>query len=226
MGKTAFASNELKREAVGPIIFLRSRRTVSGTVVVCLIALCLIIMGSDEFASPTVASEGVEKIPIWRFLVAATAIVPALLLHSPFGEIESVRGREVRRFEHFYLSGLAFTFLVMIVVASTLTSGWQVGLISGRGFVGWLGIALISGRIFGWRLSWCIPSIMMLIFIYWGQIGHGQYYWWEFSARPVADAISLGLAVSILIVGSLAYWLDQWRLRVVRSKVRSLGWPA
>src|SRR5690606_42079846 len=84
--------------------------------------------------------------------------------------------------------------------------------VAARGWMAGLGLALLGAAVLGWRLAWVLPAVAAVIVIYWGYMGDG-YAWWEFSARPHDDLLSLILSVGLLAVGVAAYSATPWRRR-------------
>ncbi|MFV2097707.1 hypothetical protein ACFHW1_19865 [Micromonospora sp. LOL_014] len=83
-----------------------------------------------------------------------------------------------------------------------------------RSWLAWTGLALLSGMWLGWRLAWTGPALVAVILFYWGTSRQGEYFWWEFTARPGDDLASLLLSAAILAIGLGAYAATPWRRRL------------
>jgi len=170
--------------------------------------------GHRAAAVPSVADNA--TLPLWRLLAMGVGILPALGLHSSLGELENMATPEHRRAQNRYL-------LLVIVVTQALLIGVaapgqpaDVLVTMLRSAPGWIGLALLSGRLWGWRLSWVAPIVVLCALTYWGGgDGPDDFAWWEFSARSYSDGRTAVLAVALGLVGAAAYSLTPWRLHTL-----------
>lgn len=168
-------------------------------------------LGTYETSLPSLTEQGRAIIPLWRMLAIGAAVAPAVSLYSRLADLEVVATRQFHKYQRAYLVvvGLTCGFIYLGIAAITLPS--SVLIISLRAWLAWYGLALIAGRVLGWRLAWTAPITTAIILWYWGFQGAGQYRWWEFSARPYDDVPSALLSSALLASGLAAYWTTPWR---------------
>ncbi|AYY13207.1 hypothetical protein EF847_11360 [Actinobacteria bacterium YIM 96077] len=205
--------------------FLFLRRCWFGPVVVALVSVVTVVVGHHEVANPVPIAEGVATLPVWRLLSLIVAIMPAVLLHSPLGELESAAVREYWRVQHLYLAGSVVLYLGSFTVVAWLGLGGDTALIALRAMIAWLGLALLSGRMFGWSRSWLLPLVSVAILLFWGMDTGSTYVWWEFSARPHDDWKSAVVAGGLALLGAAIYWARSWRRHLLHPlrRARSLS---
>ncbi|QOV35647.1 hypothetical protein IM697_37260 [Streptomyces ferrugineus] len=150
-------------------------------------------------------------------------VLPALGLHSQLADLESVATKQFHRAQFLCFVATAFLCAAPYFLISALTLTPNVLLIMARSLPGWIGLALLSGRIFGWRLSWVAPAVVACAVTYWGASGGAEtetpYVWWEFTARSPGDMPSLFLVLGLLTLGAFSLWLTPWRQKRMREAI-------
>lgn len=196
--------------------FLWLRRWWFGPVTVGLVSALTAVVGHYEMANPVSISQGVAMLPVWRLLAVIVAIMPAVLLYSPLGELEAAAVREYWRVRRLYLAVSVVLYLGSFALVVWVGLGGATALIAVRAMLAWLGLALLSGRLFGWSRSWLVPLLSVVVLLFWGTDAESTYTWWEFSARPHDDWRPAVLAASLAALGALAYWARPWHHRPFR----------
>ena len=199
--------------------FALTRRGWATFALAVLLGVLTAWIGLREVPVPIALEHGNATLPMWRLLAMGVGILPALSLHSNLRDLEETSTERHRRAERRYLLGLSLACAgVYLVIASLTLHLWLLAIVS-RSLSGWLGLALMSGRILGWRLAWAFPVAASCILAYWGAAaGTGNNYaWWEFSARPHDDVPSLLLTACLLAGGVLAYSATPWRWKRLTS---------
>jgi hypothetical protein len=148
-------------------------------------------------------------------LAMFAAVLPVLSLHSRMADLEAVgttrfhRGRAWRLTMLWVMSMAVYLGVCAVPVEDRV---WEVMAVA---LPGWTGLALLGGRVLGWRQTWVFPSVVLCAVSYWGvQDDSGGYPWWDFTRAPVAERpMGLGLSLGLLAAGVMAYWLTPWRLR-------------
>jgi hypothetical protein len=154
---------------------------------------------------------------MWRLLAMSLGVLPTLAMHSELDSLEDSSHSTARSTLAFYF--FPFTLLLCTVYLTLATIGLSLSTaaIIARSIPGWLGLALIGGRVLGWRLSWVFPAGATCFLVYWGGNGPGVYSWWEFSARPYNDLPAAIVSLLLLLIGILAYWVTPWRVYALRN---------
>lgn len=178
-------------------------------------AVVVAMLGTFEAPLPAAVEEGQARIPIWRLLTMAVAVLPVLALHSPLAELEAVATRRFRHGQRIYLAATVLGSALVFLGGAAIALHPLVLLIIARSWLAWFGLALIAGVLLGWRLAWTLPVLVAVILFYWG-FAAGEYRWWEFSARPPDDVASLLLSLALLCAGLIAYRATPWRRRTWR----------
>lgn len=184
-------------------------------------------LGTFQATLPSASSQSGSVVPVWRLLAMGVGTLPVLSLHSPLDTLEMTGGERLRSTQTTYLiiSAIASSAIYLTIISSAI--GSSTTMVIGRSLPGWIGLALLSGRVLGWRLAWVAPAAAACVLIYWGGRGPDIYVWWEFSARPYVDLAALNVSLALLLVGAVAYWITPWRLSILpmRSvlKLLSLG---
>ncbi|PFG32390.1 hypothetical protein ATL42_0220 [Sanguibacter antarcticus] len=144
-------------------------------------------------------------------------MLPALVLTSQLAALEDAAGHALRRME---VRGLTLLFLggsTLMIGASAFASGSATVPTTARALIAWFGLALLSGRLLGWRFCWVGPCLVLCILIYWGyDSSGGTYWWWEFTAHGPDPMASWRLSVGLLVTGVAAFWLTPWRIATLR----------
>ncbi len=204
--------------AVSPVRqFASARRAWCALALAVLLGALSAWIGLLELPVPAVAASG-STIPVWQLLGVAVGAAPVLGLHS-LARDQEARTDVHRQTEHRYLAGLATAcFGAHLALAALTLPAASTGVLA-RALLGWLGVALVSGRVLGWQAGWVLPAVVMSVLSFWGPAGgHG---WWEFNARPLHDVPSLLLAILLLATGLAARALTPWRLSPLTHQARA-----
>lgn len=197
--------------------FAAVRRAWGALALAVLLGALSAWIGLLELPVPAAAAGG-STIPVWQLLGVAVGAAPVLALHSHARDLEA-RTDVHRRTEHRYLAGLtAACFGAHLALAALTLPAANTGVLA-RALLGWLGVALVSGRVLGWRSGWVLPAVVMSVLSFWGPAG-GGHSWWEFTAQPLHDVPSLLLAVLLLATGLAAHALTPWRLSPLTHQAR------
>lgn len=207
------ASCNFTSRAFRPLIAVAQARRAGSALAVTLVLALITVWWGFATASLPSASPG-ARIPLYRFMAMGTAIVPVLALYSPLHDLEGPATDQYWRTERVYLALMAATSSVVYLALASITLPATTLVLVGRSIFGWIGLALVSGRVLGWRLAWVLPVATIFVLLYWGSVDHGYgYRWWEFSARPHDDIAALLVSVVLLAAGAAAMWATPWRLR-------------
>lgn len=136
------------------------------------------------------------------------AVTPAGLLVSQLASLEAAATRSYRRVNSLFFYGTAALCLLgyLVIIAGAFTPSFLA--MMGRGMVGWLGLAMVSGRVLGWDRSWLLPLGAFVVLTFWGHQGAENYEWWEFTARPFDDPATGLLVAGLALCGIAAFHLS------------------
>jgi hypothetical protein len=204
------------RRVVWTYLSVRKIRWLIGVAV--LTGALVACFGSIEVATPTATGEG-TTVQFWRLFSVAAGSLPVLSLTSSLQDLEAVAGAQFHRCRRLIL-GIVFLVSGLLVLAGAAFTG-DITVVerAARALLAWFGLALISGRLFGWRLSWVAPWVAVCAILYWGYDGDGRSFrWWEFTAQPIGHVPSLVLTALLLSAGLIAYYLTPWRISHLASR--------
>ncbi|HWS35684.1 MAG TPA: hypothetical protein VN408_23460 [Actinoplanes sp.] len=198
--------------------FLRARRAWVPLIIAAVAGAVAAWAGHRAAAVPSVADNA--TLPLWRLLTMGVGILPALGLHSHLGSLEAMGTTVHRRAERRYLTAMVAAVHATFLGIAAAGLPFDVLAIAVRSIPGWLGLALLSGRTWGWRSAWILPVVTMCGLTFWGGgDGPADFSWWEFSARSHDDPRTLLLSAALGLSGSAAYAVTPWRLRRLRTAV-------
>ncbi|MDP9793614.1 hypothetical protein J2S43_002126 [Catenuloplanes nepalensis] len=185
-----------------------------GALAACaVLGLLTAAIGGQDAPIPTALENGTAVVPMWRLFAMGAGVVPVLGLYSRLHDLE-LPGDPLRRAQHRYLAAIVVLCAATYLAIAAAGLHPLVLLMIARSLPGWLGLALISGRLFGWRLAWIAPVLASIVLNYWGS-GEvpGTYRWWEFTARPHDDPTAAGISLVLGAAGLLGYLITPWHLR-------------
>lgn len=162
-----------------------SRRVPLALLFGTILSVAVAIWGQIEAPLPNVTGEGEGVVPAWRILALAIGILPTTLLQSPFAALEEVRTKRIHAFEIAVLACVVTSLWIIFLAFASFAVSTGVLVVMLRSLCGWLGLALLSGLLLGWRLVWVLPIGVFCICILFGVPSEtGSYPWWDFSAAP------------------------------------------
>ncbi|MBP5938361.1 hypothetical protein [Streptomyces acidiscabies] len=150
----------------------------------------------------------------------ALAVIAVGGLGSAMNSLEETAAKGFRRVEISYLVGAVTAASLLLVTAEALVSPMDTVLLLLRGLVIWVGLALLSGRIWGWRFSWILPLVTLFPLTYWQTDSLGRLRWWAWTDQPGHSIPCWGIAVASLLTGGAAMALTPWRITRLRRAFR------
>ncbi|MEW1610811.1 MULTISPECIES: hypothetical protein [unclassified Streptomyces] len=163
-------------------------------------------------------TDGATPIPVWTLLSSFAAVLPCLCLHTPMGELEAMGGKvyERRRLARFFLAAVA-SCLAHLAVLALFAPDRTLAAVA-LALPGWLGLALLSGRVLGWRQSWLLPTVYLAVV---GSTGakdaSGRSVWWDFTEGFTAGGLATVTGTAVLLAcGTAAFRTSHRRWLPVR----------
>jgi hypothetical protein len=172
-------------------LYLRGRRVGAVVAVVCASVVLRGILApwtSDGGPFAVLLSFAVT-------IVAATAVAGGLA--GPFGEVERPAGGLLPALRGSQLVGTSLIAGVGCAVAVAVRDQSVAG--SLRDLAGFVGIALLTGLVFGADRCWSVPLGFALVCA--GEVDLHQYPVWAWPVRPVTDTASVVIAALLLVLG-------------------------
>lgn len=199
--------------------FLRSRKLHLVVLLELGIGVLVVLMGANEVAAPVSALQETE-VPFRRLFALVAGAIPVAVLASPMASLEAVATQRHLWFERSTLVFAALFGVVCVLADSVADTDWSLVAQLSRTYLAGFGVALIAGKVLGWRLAWVGPWVILAFVIFVGYDSSSQTYrWWDVTARPSGDVRSWLLSIAIVGFGFIAY---TWSLWFWRSLFRSV----
>ncbi|MGY3337623.1 hypothetical protein ACVW0K_003722 [Streptomyces filamentosus] len=142
-------------------------------------------------------------VPVAAVVPVAYAVILGTTLHSPMADLEHVSARPFSLYRRLQLVGL--TLFATVLAALPLAFGLhaEVFAASVRNAAGYLGLALISARLFGSGLAWLLPLGTFGPTLLLGVGADNTPEWWAWSIHPASSPGALTLAVLLWLAALL-----------------------
>ncbi|MEV7778724.1 hypothetical protein [Kitasatospora sp. NPDC088351] len=197
--------------------FARSHNVRGIFTVFALVAVCDALFGSVMLQLPY--TNGGTGIPFRREIPLVFATVSVAGLASLMQRFEETATTAFRRAQLAWIAGVVALSAAVLGVEELVISSPAVAVLLTRGLLIWTGLALLSGRLFGWRLSFILPLASVFPLTYWQYDAQGRNRWWDWTNQPPTAWPCWALAVVALGIGCAAMTLTPWRAARMRS-----GW--
>ncbi|WP_441251316.1 hypothetical protein [Kitasatospora sp. McL0602] len=177
-----------------------------------LVTVCDALFGSINISLPAGNAAGVAVIPFRRELPIAFAALAAGSLHSVVADMERAASKTFRTYEVAHAIAVSAITVVLLGSAEAVFTTTELAVLMMRALLIWLGLAFLSGRIFGWMLSWVLPTLTIFPLTYYGAEDLGRHRWWDWTGQSAGSLPCWALAAVSLTVGAGALALTPWRL--------------
>ncbi len=199
-------------------LFARTRRLGLVVTLIITVAAIAATIGSVQIGAPS-ASSGGTVISFARLLTIVAGTLPVLLLTTQLSEIETAASGGPQRLEGLILAATILTATAFMAIAALASTGAGTVPATVRATAAWFGIALITGRLLGWRLCWVGPCLALSALIFWGfDSTAGHFRWWEFTAYGPTPVSTQALSIGLTVGGVLCYLLTPWRLAALSHR--------
>jgi hypothetical protein len=194
-----------------------------------VINILYFFIGSQVLVLPTGSVAGTIEISVKTLLLVILSSVIVIGTSSALSSIEMIASAEFQRIRSFHLLiAIALGALPNIAI-ELLSSSSQFAIEHVRSLIIWLGLAMISGYIFGLPLAWILPLMSVFPLTYFGFDDLGEPHWWTWIMQSESSLLAWSLAVAIGVMGLAAQMMRPWLLypaaRLVTLRRRSDATP-
>ncbi|TXS15501.1 hypothetical protein EAO70_15965 [Streptomyces sp. adm13(2018)] len=185
----------------------RATAIITGTVVVALLSA---FFGNTRIALPSIGSASLSSgVPYRQELPLLSAVFITAAFGGSMSAHEASGTPAFHRLRRAYLVALTTLACVLSFGTESLTAGPEQGVVFVRSLLIWLGLALLSVRLFGEQLGWLIPLASAFALIWY------PLHWWDWTANPASDVASWSTAALSLAWGAAATAATPWRRRTL-----------
>ena len=182
-------------------LYLRSRRAGYACAGVSSVALLAWAVGWAILVQPVVVVKYLSPVLIFAALLVACLV--AASMGSPFGEAETTASFPLSALRLGHLGGMLGWSTLLLLVVTLLWGRPSVAPLFVRDLAGLSGMAFITARLLGARLSWTLPVAFVAIIPLVGDgSGDSRWAWWAWVDQPTTDPFSWALALALFVVGS------------------------
>jgi hypothetical protein len=192
---------------------LRVRGAAAAAAAIAVLGVCVAWFGDKAIGIPAATHDGGGSMPLWHPLSLAGATIPVLASYSTLEDLEVAAAKPLARFRYLYLVASGCLSGIVLILSSLSLDRSPYWLMA-ESTLGWLGMALISGRVLGLRLSWALPLLACVVIEYF-QVPT-PLSWWALAETGSVPWRSLLISACVLAAGCLSVWLTPWRLNRLR----------
>lgn len=202
------------------LLYLRAHHLPLIVTTSVLLVMDATLTAAASMQLPTLEGTGSIHIPLPLLAPMVAVGVLVGVLHSPAEAWEAAAAASGRAAQSRYLLVVAVGLPVLVALATFVPSGRTVALVLARGTLIWLALAVISGRLFGWRQAWILPIASFLPLSYLSVDASGHYRWWYWPGQPPAAPGCIFLTVLLCCAAWVAYAATPHRIGVVANARR------
>ncbi|MGW1198533.1 hypothetical protein ACWD4B_22240 [Streptomyces sp. NPDC002536] len=133
-------------------------------------------------------------------------------------QLEEAASSVLRTYEKAHLVVLYLATILLVGVPELIINGLGMAVVLSRALIIWLGLALLSGRLFGRKLSWILPVATVFPLTYLNQDDLGRPRWWDWTGQTPSSSACWAIAAIGTLLGVMAFYLTPWRTRAVRHQ--------
>ncbi|RPK65646.1 hypothetical protein EES43_07945 [Streptomyces sp. ADI96-02] len=190
------------------LLYARVHRTTAILIGVSAVAVLSALFGGTRIPLPSFGSAGTtEGIPYRQELPLMSAVFLTAVFGGAMAAHEEAAASRAHRVAVAHLVLLSLTACALSFATESLAVGLDAGLVYVRSLLVWLGLALLSVRLFGPQHGWILPLASAFPLVWFGP---NRWNWTESSA---ADGLGWTIAAASLAVGSTAVAATRWRIR-------------
>jgi hypothetical protein len=140
-------------------------------------------------------------VPVLFYTPLAAAMVIGVSTSGPFGELERTASRSLPALRLGHLCGLLILGLAALEPLAIGREQAGVELTLARNLGGFTGMALLTTRVTGSRLSWTAPFAYAVLALLIGAAGPNKSAVWVWPLQPATDDLSMTIAFGLLAAG-------------------------
>ena len=186
-------------------LYLRSRHAGWTLLVVALMAPCSWAGTAWLISLPEVGLGRGALVPLLAFVTLMAASVISAGSGSPFGDVERTVARPLPPLRFCHLAGLlsaAAVLLAATLISFDLADAWPDPLPALlRNLAGFFGLALLTARLVGARLSWIVPAAFGMGAYLAARRPDDSFAPWAWQMQPGLNGLSWTVALLLFAVG-------------------------
>ncbi|WCD87315.1 hypothetical protein KPP03845_103691 [Streptomyces xanthophaeus] len=189
---------------MNPVLaYARSRNLPRAALAALAVAVATVVFTGTRVDFPDFRYLVDFSIPVAAVAPVAYAVVLGTTFHSPMADLEHTAAQPVQGFRRLHL--VALTLLAVVLAALPMLSGLpaEVFAASARNAAGYLGLAVISGRLFGSGLAWLLPLGTFGPTLLLGVGPTGEPELWAWSIRAPGDVPALAVTAALWLTALL-----------------------
>ncbi|MEV6926809.1 hypothetical protein AB0M46_20200 [Dactylosporangium sp. NPDC051485] len=202
--------------------YARAHRLVGTLTGAALIAASDLVVGAWNLSMPAATGTGFTVVPFRQELPAAVAALAVASMYSTMENLERMGGMRLRCFERAHVVTAILAAAALMWTAEAATAGPGPAGAGARSALIWGCAAVVSGRSFGWRLSWVLPVSTLFPLIYYGHGHDGAARWWNWPDQPANAPVPWLLAAASTLIAAAAFRATPWRGHALRR----VHWPS
>ncbi|MCS0605208.1 hypothetical protein NX794_28945 [Streptomyces sp. LP11] len=186
------------------VAFVRCRNLPRATGLALLVALAATAFAGQRVALPEFRYLVDFSVPVAEVVPLAHAVILATTLFSPMADLEQTSAQPMSRHRGAYL--LTLLALALALTALPLLAGATAAVFASaaRNVVGYLGLAMLSARLFGSGLSWLLPLVVFGPTLLLGVRADNTPEPWAWSLHPPTSTSAAALATALWLTGAYA----------------------
>ncbi|MEV5880324.1 hypothetical protein AB0L75_40275 [Streptomyces sp. NPDC052101] len=197
-------------------LYLRAHAIRSSATLFAIALLADLTLGTQTVDFPSVRPGGSLSFPLEHEVALIIAVLVGQSFSSHMGSFEEAGAIG---FQHYRTRHLLSACLLALATSAAIfgIAGNALAAQHLRAMLGDIGIALVSGRLFGWGLSWILPACSIFPMTYLAQDTTGHHLPWDWAGRPPYDPESWGIAILVSTIGVVSFFRDR-RVRVLTGR--------
>ncbi|MFD4634613.1 hypothetical protein ACFVYR_28090 [Streptomyces sp. NPDC058284] len=198
----ASRSRDLRLSAA--LAFVRCRGLPRAASAALLVALAATAFVGQRVAVPEFRYLVDFSVPVAEVVPLAHAVILATTLFSPMADLEQTSAQPMIRHRSLYL--LALLALALGLSALPLLAGatGEVFASAARNVIGYLGLAMLSARLFGSGLAWLLPLAVFGPTLLLGVASDNTPEPWAWSLHPASSTSAATVAAALWLTGACA----------------------
>lgn len=190
---------------LAPVLsFVRCRGLPRAAGVALLVALAATAFAGRSVAVPEFRYLVDFSVPVAEIVPLAHAVILATTLFSPMADLEQTSAQPMTRHRALYLVVLLALALGLTALPLVAGATSEVFVSAARNVIGYLGLAMLSARLFGSGLAWLLPLAMFGPTLLLGVGSDNTPEPWAWSLHPSTHTPAMITAVLLWVVGALA----------------------